>query len=62
MVFSTNSDLFYTYLQYKSIKSHGFFGLGWKNQEHTVKGINMDCKNIDADCKGVDMDKKLPPS
>ena len=37
MVFSTNSDLFYTSLQYKSEKSHGLFGLGWKNQEHTVK-------------------------
>ena len=36
MVFSTNSDLFYIYLQHKSKKSHGLFGLGWKNQEHTV--------------------------
>ena len=45
MVFSTNSDLFYTYLQYKSFytylqyiseKYHGLSGLGWKNQEHTV--------------------------
>ena len=36
MVFSTNSDLCYTYLQNKSEKSHGLFGLGWKNQEHTV--------------------------
>ena len=36
MVFSTNSDLFYTYLQYESEKSHGLFGLDWKNQEHTV--------------------------
>ena len=36
MVFSTNSDLFYTYLQYKREKSHGLFGLGWKNQEQTV--------------------------
>ena len=34
--FSTNSDLFYTYLQYKSEKSHGLFSLGWINQEHTV--------------------------
>ena len=36
MLFSTNSNLFYTYLQYKSEKSHELFGLGWKNQEHTV--------------------------
>ena len=36
MVFSTNSDLFYIYLQYKSEKSHGLSGLGWKSQEHTV--------------------------
>ena len=38
MVFSTNSDLFYIYLQYESEKVHGLFGLGWKNQEHTVCG------------------------
>ena len=37
MVFSTNSDLFYTYLQYKSKKSHGPFGLGWKYQVQTVQ-------------------------
>ena len=36
MVFSTDSDLSYVYLQYKSEKVHGLFGLGWKNQEHTV--------------------------
>ena len=36
MVFSTDSDLSYIYLQYKSKKSYGLFGLGWKNQEHTV--------------------------
>ena len=39
MDFSTNSDLFYTYLQYKSEKSHGLFGLGWRNQEHIVSSI-----------------------
>ena len=38
MVFSTDSDLSYVYLQYKSEKVHGLFGLGWKNQEHTVIG------------------------
>ena len=36
MVFSTDSDLSYVYLQYESEKVHGLFGLGWKNQEHTV--------------------------
>ena len=36
MSFSTDSDLSYIYLQYKSEKFHGLFGLGWKNQEHTV--------------------------
>ena len=36
MVFSTDSDLSYKYLQYKSEKVYGLFGLGWKNQEHTV--------------------------
>ena len=36
MVFSTDSVLSYIYLQYKSEKTHGLFGLGWKNQEHTV--------------------------
>ena len=36
MVFSTDSDLSYTYLQYKNEKFHRLFGLGWKNQEHTV--------------------------
>ena len=35
MVFSTDSDLSYIYLQHKSEKVHGLFGLGWKNQEHT---------------------------
>ena len=34
--FSTNSDLFYTYLQYKCVKNNGLFGWDWKNQEHTV--------------------------
>ena len=38
MVFSTDSYLSYTILQYKSEKVHGLFGLGWKNQEHTVRG------------------------
>ena len=36
MVFSTDSDLSYVYLQYKSEKVYGLFGFGWKNQEHTV--------------------------
>ena len=35
-VFSTNSDFSYIYLKYKSEKVHRLFGLGWKNQEHTV--------------------------
>ena len=34
--FSTDSNLSYIYLQYKSEKVHGLFGLGWKEQEHTV--------------------------
>ena len=37
MVFSTDCDLSYVYQQYKSEKVRGLFGLGWKNQEHTVK-------------------------
>ena len=37
MVFSTDSDLSYIYLQYKSEKVHGLFGLGWKNQGCTVR-------------------------
>ena len=36
--FSTDSDLSYLYLQYKSEKVHGLFDLGWKNQEHFVEG------------------------
>ena len=36
MVFSTDSDLSFVYLQYKSEKLHGLFGLGWKNQGHAV--------------------------
>ena len=36
MVSSTDSDLSYVYLQYKSEKVYGLFGLGWKKQEHTV--------------------------
>ena len=36
MFFSTDYDLSYVYLQDKSEKAHGLFGLGWKNQEHTV--------------------------
>ena len=36
MFFSTDSDLSYVYLQYKSEKVHRLFGLGWKKQEHTV--------------------------
>jgi len=36
MVFSTDYDLSYVYLQYKSEKVHGLSGLDWKNQEHTV--------------------------
>ena len=39
MVFSTDSDLSYIYLQYESEKVHGLFGLGWKNQGHTVSWI-----------------------
>ena len=39
MVFSTNSGLSYIYLQYESQKVHGLFGLGWKNQEHTVEEV-----------------------
>ena len=39
MVFPTDSDLSYVYLQYKSEKVYGLFGLGWKNQEHTAVGI-----------------------
>ena len=37
MVFSTNSDLFYTNLQYESEKSYGLFGLDWKSQEQGAK-------------------------
>ena len=36
MVFSTDYDLSYVYVQYKSEEVHGLFGLDWKNQEHTV--------------------------
>ena len=36
MVFSTDSDLSYIYLQHKSEKVHGLFGLVWKNQGRTV--------------------------
>ena len=36
MVFSTDSDPFYVYLQYKNEKVHGLFGFGWKKQEHTM--------------------------
>ena len=34
-----NSNLYYTYLQYKRKKFHGLFGLGWKKQGHTVTGF-----------------------
>ena len=39
MVFSTDSDQSFVYLQCKSEKVHGLFGLGWKKQGHTVTGF-----------------------
>ena len=47
MSFSTDSDLSYKYLQYKSEKVHGIFGLGWKNLEHTVTSENS-CHSIQS--------------
>ena len=38
---------FIFYLQYKSEKSHGLFGLDWKNQEHTVPmHLRSECREI----------------
>ena len=36
MVFSTDSELFYIKLHYKSEKVHGTFSWDYKNQGHTV--------------------------